>query len=221
MVDGQPVEGHLSWPADSEPGELPALIAIHEWWGLNDNLRKTSERLAAEGYLVLAVDLYRGATAETPKQAMQLMQKLNTDIIGGEDNLVAAYEYLSTTMGAEEIGIVGWCLGGRWSLQGSLRMPDEIDAMVMYYGAVTDDKEKLATLDMPILGHFASKDPVVPPETVVAFRDALAALDKDANVYIYPDTKHGFSNPSGLGYNAEAAGLAWTRTVAFFNQNLK
>jgi carboxymethylenebutenolidase len=220
-VDGQPVTGHLAWPAGKNMGDLPALIVIHEWWGLNDNIRKTSERLAAEGYVTLAVDLYRGETAGTPKQAMQLMQLLNADDGAGEANIMGAYDYLAATMGAENIGIVGWCLGGRWSLLGSLRMPDQIDAMVMYYGAVTDDKARLTTLQMPILGHFASKDPIVPPATVVAFREALDELDKDAEIYIYPDTKHAFSNPSGLAYNPEAAELAWNRTVEFFASNLK
>jgi carboxymethylenebutenolidase len=220
-VDGQPVVGHLAWPREKDMGGMPALIVIHEWWGLNDNIRATAERLAAEGYLTLAVDLYRGESAAAPKQAMQLMQKLNADVVGGEANLMAAYDYLTTTMGASKVGIVGWCLGGRWSLLGSLHMPETLDAMVMYYGAVTDDREKLATLQMPILGHFASDDPIVPGDTVVAFKAALEDLDKDAQVYVYPDTKHAFSNPSGLAYNAEAAELAWSRTVAFFDEALK
>ena len=70
-----------------------------------------------------------------------------------------------TTSGSEELSMFGWCMGGRWSLLGSLKMPDQIDATVIYYGGVTSDKEQLATLQMPILGHFASQDPIVPPAT--------------------------------------------------------
>ncbi len=220
-VDGQPVTGWLAWPAGTEMASNPGLIVIHEWWGLNDNIRATSERLAAEGYLTLAVDLYNGGVAATPKDAMKLMQTLNTEADQGRANIQAAFEYLAVNLGAEKVGIVGWCLGGRWSLLGSLAMPEQIAATVIYYGGVTDDKGQLDVLDMPILGHFASKDPIVPPDTVVAFREALEQLDKDASIYIYPDTKHAFSNPSGLAYNKEAADLAWSRTTRFFADHLR
>ena len=214
------VYGYFSAPADMfEP--LPAVIMIHEWWGLNDNIRQTSERLAAEGYVTLAVDLYQGEIAETPKAAMKLMQGLNADADVGRENLAAAYEYLHEGMGLAKVGVVGWCLGGRWSLQAALRLPDDIAASVIYYGGVTDDKVQLDTLQMPILGHFAAKDPIVPPDTVIAFRAALDDLGKDANIYIYPNTKHAFSNPSGLAYNKEAADLAWERTVGFLGENLQ
>jgi carboxymethylenebutenolidase len=220
-IDGQNIEGWLAWPAGEPTDDLPALIVIHEWWGLNDNIKQTSERLAAEGYVTLAVDLYRGESAETPKSAMQLMQGLNAEADAGVENLAAAYEYLHNAMGLEKVGIVGWCLGGRWSLLASLRLPEDIDAAVIYYGGVTDDKAQLETLQMPILGHFAAKDPIVPPATVVAFRAALDELDKDADVYIYPDTKHAFANPSGLAYNPEAAEQAWARTTDFFAKHLQ
>ena len=220
-INGQKIEGWLAWPAGKALDNLPGIIVIHEWWGLNENIKQTSERLAAEGYVTLAVDLYRGESAETPKSAMKLMQGLNAEADAGVENLAAAYDYLHNTMGLEEVGIVGWCLGGRWSLLASLRLPEELDATVIYYGGVTDDKEKLTTLQMPILGHFAAKDPIVPPDTVIAFRDALAELNKNASIYIYPDTKHAFANPSGLAYNAAAAEQAWGRTIEFLGENLR
>ena len=218
--DGQEVKGWLAWPAGKPMTGLPGVIVIHEWWGLNDNIRKTSERLAAEGYVTLAVDLYQGEVAATPKNAMKLMQGLNASADAGRENLAAAYEYLHDTMGMEKVGVVGWCLGGRWSLQTALRLPKDIAASVIYYGGVTSDKAQLETLQMPILGHFASSDPIVPHDTVIAFRDALDELGKDAAIYIYPDTKHAFSNPSGMAYNKEAADLAWERTVGFFGEHL-
>ena len=95
------------------------------------------------------------------------------------------------------------------------------DATVIYYGGVTADKAQLETLQMPILGHFASQDPIVPVPTVMAFRDALAELNKDAQIFIYPHTKHAFSNPSGLAYQPVAAERAWQRTVDFFWENLQ
>ena len=220
-IDGQKIEGWMAWPAGASIEGLPALIVIHEWWGLNDNIRKASERLAAEGYVTLAVDLYRGKTGDVPKQAMKLMQELNAETEAGRENLAAAYDYLETVVRAERIGVIGWCLGGRWSLQAALRLPEKIDATVIYYGGVPDDKEQLATLKMPILGLFAGTDPVVPPDTVVAFRDALAALGKDADIHIYPDAKHAFANPSGMAYDEVAAADAWEKTTVFLAEHLQ
>jgi carboxymethylenebutenolidase len=220
-IAGQKIEGWIAWPAGKSVEGMPALIVIHEWWGLNDNIRRASERLAAEGYITLAVDLYRGQTGDVPKQAMQLMQALNAEADAGRENLAAAYDYLETVMRAERIGVIGWCLGGRWSLQAALRLPEKIDATVIYYGGVTDDKEQLATLQMPILGLFAGIDPVVPPDTVVAFRDALADLGKDADIHIYPEAKHAFANPSGMAYDEVAAADAWEKTTVFLAEHLQ
>lgn len=220
-VDGQPVTGWLSWPAGKPPAGMPALIVIHEWWGLNDNIRRTAERLAGEGYVTLAVDLYRGQSGESPKDAMRLMTQLNEQSDAGRENLVAAYDYLVNIVQAKRVGVIGWCLGGRWSLQAALSLPKQLAATVIYYGGVTDDKEQLATLEMPILGLFAGDDPVVPPDTVVAFQKALAELGKDADIHIYPDAKHAFANPSGEAYDAAAAEDAWARTTRFLAANLQ
>ena len=218
---GEEIEGWLAWPAGAPADGLPALIVIHEWWGLNDNIRAASERLAAEGYVTLAVDLYHGKSGTTPKEAMSLMFALNDEMDSGRDNLEAAYDYLNTVVQADRIGVIGWCLGGRWSLQAALRLPEKIDATVIYYGGVTDDKAELDTLQMPILGLFAGIDPVVPPDTVVAFRDALSELGKDADVHIYPEAKHAFANPSGMAYDAVAAEDAWVRTTVFLAEHLQ
>jgi carboxymethylenebutenolidase len=220
-IDGEPVTGWLAWPAGEPTADLPGLIVIHEWWGLNDNIRRTAERLAGEGYVTLAVDLYRGESGASPKDAMRLMQTLNAAGDNGRENLAGAYDYLTTVSGASKIGAIGWCLGGRWSLQAALRLPDELDAAVIYYGNVIDDKAQLETLQMPILGLFAGIDPIVPQKSVIAFRDTMKELGKDVDIHIYPDVKHAFSNPSGLAYNAEAADDAWQKATAFLEANLK
>ena len=219
-IDGQKVEGWLAWPAGKEMGSSPGLIIIHEWWGLNENIKQTSERLAAEGYVTLAVDLYRGETAEIPKTAMKLMQSLNAEAEAGVGNLAAAYDYLHNTMGLEKVGIVGWCLGGRWSLQAALFMPDAIDAMVMYYGSVVTDKAQLATLQMPVMGNFAENDPIIPLNEVTEFSATLDALGKTADIKIYEGAKHAFSNTSGLAYDPVAANDAWMRSTKFLAQYL-
>jgi carboxymethylenebutenolidase len=219
-VDGQEIEGWLSRPVNAE-GDLPGLIVIHEWWGLNDNIRRTAERLAGEGYVTLAVDLHRGQTADTPKAAMQMGRVLSENKEPALANLADAYAYLADAVGANHIGVIGWCQGGRWSMQTALHMPEQIDAAVIYYGRVPDDEAELAVLDMPILGVFAGDDFIVPPKMAYRFAASMADLKKDLEFYMYRDAAHAFSNPSGTEYNAEAAADAWKHTTAFLARNLQ
>lgn len=218
-IDGRSLDGYLSVP-QGVSGSMPALIVIHEWWGLNENIIATSERLAAEGYVTLAVDLYGDRVAEVPKEAMKLMRTVMSEPNLAVDNLKQAYDYLVTSAAASRVGVIGWCFGGRWSLQTALALPNDIDAMVMYYGSVEPDKARLATLNMPILGLFAGEDPIVRPNTVEVFRKNLDDLGKTANVYIYEGSQHGFANPSGMAYDADAAQDAWQKTLSFFDENL-
>ncbi len=218
-VDGVPVEGWLVRPKQAR-GRLPGLIVIHEWWGLNDNVRDEAGRLAAEGYVVLAVDLYGGKLATQPPAAMKLSQELTANPGPAEENLRAAYRYLDKVEKAPRIGTIGWCLGGRWSLRAALLFPDQVDATVIYYGSVKVTDAELATLRMPILGLFGSKDRVVPLPTVTAFEAALQRLGKKADIRVYEGADHAFANPSGTAYDAPAAEDAWRRTTAFLQDNL-
>ena len=215
-VGGAPVEGWLVRPKQAR-GRLPGLIVIHEWWGLNDNVRDEAGRLAAEGYVVLAVDLYGGKLATQPPAAMKLSQELTANPGPAEENLRAAYRYLDKV---EKAPRIGWCLGGRWSLRAALLFPDQIDATVIYYGSVKVTDAELATLRMPILGLFGSKDRVVPLPTVTAFEAALQRLGKKADIRVYEGADHAFANPSGTAYDAPAAEDAWRRTTAFLKDNL-
>jgi carboxymethylenebutenolidase len=212
--------GFLAMPRDAaEP--LPGLIVIHEWWGLNDNIRAMTRRLAGEGYVALAVDLYGGQTAATPEEARALMTAVVTDPDGARANLRQAYDYLTKYAFAPAVGSIGWCLGGGWSLQTALLLPEELDAMVMYYGQIEVDESRLATLRMPLLGHFAALDASIPVAQVVNFRSTLQRLGKTAEILIYPGTDHAFANSSGGTYDAEAAEEAWARTVEFLGRHLQ
>jgi carboxymethylenebutenolidase len=219
-VAGQPVFGYLARPSAAQDRPRPGLIVIHEWWGLNDNVRAEARRLAAEGYVTLAVDLYSGQTATEPPAAAKLAGELSRNPAPAEENLRQAYAYLEQTVGAPKIGTIGWCLGGRWSLRAALAMPEQVDAAVIYYGSVTATEAELARLTMPILGLFASNDRVVPLPTVKAFQDSMARLGKKAEVHIYDGADHAFANPSGTAYQAAAAEDAWRRTLTFLDQNL-
>ncbi len=212
--------GYLAMPQDAaEP--LPGIIVIHEWWGLNDNIKAMTRRLAGEGYVALAVDLYGGATAETPDAAEALMSALAADPEAARSNLAQAYDYLEKYALAPRVASIGWCLGGGWSLQTALQYPDSLDAMVMYYGQVLTDRQRLAPLNVPMLGFFAAEDASIPVREVQEFRAALLDLGKNADVVIVPRVDHAFANPSGGSYNEQAANEAWATTLAFLERNLK
>lgn len=215
-VGNELVYGYFSAPADVfEP--LPALIVIHEWWGLNDNVRAMADRLAAEGYMVLAVDLYAGKTAETPEEARQLMLGVVEDPDSARENLRMAWEFLDTA-GAPRIGSLGWCFGGAWSLNAAQLLGEDLDAAVIYYGQVNDDEEKLAAVRAPILGLFAAEDRGIKLDSVNAFREALDRLEKHNEIHIYPGVGHAFANPTGRNYDAEAAEDAWAKTLDFLGR---
>lgn len=218
-IDGQPVRGWLARPAAGGEG-LPAIIVIHEWWGLNENIRQMTERLAGEGYVALAVDLYRGERAEVPREAMRLSQGLAQDMGPADENLRQAYRYLEQVQGAPRIASIGWCLGGRWTLRTALLFPEELSAAVIYYGSVRAEREELAELQMPVLGIFAELDRVVPVAQVETFREQMQSLGKHVDIRIYPGVDHAFANPSGGEYDAAAAEEAWGLTVEFLARTL-
>lgn len=212
--------GYLAMPQDAaEP--LPGIIVIHEWWGLNDNIKAMTRRLAGEGYVALAVDLYGGATAATPDAAQALMTAAVSDPDAARNNLRQAYDYLEKYAFAPRIASIGWCFGGGWSLQTALLYPDALDAMVMYYGQVITDSGRLRPLNVPVLGFFAAEDQSIPVRDVQEFRAALSELGKNAEVLIVPRVDHAFANPSGGSYNEQAASEAWATTLAFLERHLK
>jgi len=213
------VHGYFSAPADMfEP--LPAVIMIHEWWGLNDNVRAMADRLAAEGYIVFAVDLYAGEVAQTPDEARGLMMQAVEDPESANDNIRAAYDFVKRTAGAPRIGSLGWCFGGGWSLNTARLFPDDLDASVIYYGQVTADEEVLRPINTPILGLFAAEDAGIKVASVEEFRDALERLRKNYEVHVYPGVGHAFANPTGRNYDAAAAEDAWKKTLEFLDRHL-
>lgn len=222
QVAGSPAYGYLARPAAAKPGEkLPALIVIHEWWGLNENVREEAQRLAAEGYVTLAVDLYDGKSATLPVDALKLMMAVTKNPGPAEENLRQAYAYLKKTVGAPRVGSIGWCFGGQWSLRTALLLPSELDAAVIYYGSVNVSETDLATLQMPVLGNFGALDKIIPVDTVKAFDATMKRLGKPADIRIFDSAEHAFANPSGTAYQATAAAEAWQRTLAFLRRTLQ
>jgi carboxymethylenebutenolidase len=216
-IEGEELVGYLARPPAAGGS---GVILIHEWWGLNDNIRATARRLADEGYLALAVDLYEGEVAEDRDTARELATRAREQTGRGEQNLRQAIRYLRQVQGVEKIGVVGWCFGGGWSLATALMAPDEIDATVVYYGRLVTDRGELAKLESPVLGIFGALDQGIPVATVREFEAALAELGKPATIHVYDGADHAFANPTGSRYQAEAAEDAWEKTVAFFAEHL-
>lgn len=216
-VNGKEITGYLARPEEGE--NTPGIIVIHEWWGLNDNIRMMADKLAGEGYTALAVDLYNGKVAETPDSAKAYMGMVNQE--QAVDNLTQAYGYLNEQQGSKNIGVIGWCFGGGWSLQTALAHPDKIDATVIYYGQLVTDTEQLQQLQMPVLGIFGAEDQGIPVENVKKFESALNEAGVTNSIHIYDGAGHAFANPSGTRYVEKAAEDAWQKTVDFLATHLK
>jgi len=214
------LKGFIAWPDEAEKAP-PAVLLIHEYWGLNDNIREMARKFAAEGYVALAVDLYDGQVADTPEKAEALVKQTVEDDEAFKSNLRQGYKFLKDSAQAPRIGSVGWCFGGGMSLQAALLLPGELDAAVLYYGFLVQDRDRLATLDTPLLGLYGGKDSSIPTADVERFEQMLRAMKKPIEMKIYPGAEHAFANPSGTHYNPEATADAWKRTLAFLEKNLK
>ncbi len=213
------VYGYFVFPSDMvEP--LAAIIVIHEWWGLNDNIRAMADRLAAEGYIVLAIDLFGGKIATSADEARQSVLSTIEDSELASENIRQAYDFLSTAAGAPRIGSLGWGFGGGWSLSAAMLFPDQLDAVVIYYGQVTGDEELLRPINAPILGLFGANDSGISVETLQQFEAALERLRKSHEIHVFPGVDHAFANPTGNTYNADVAEDAWVKTLKFLNYNL-
>jgi carboxymethylenebutenolidase len=220
QINDQDLVGYIAKPTNiNKP--LPALIVIHEWWGLNDNIKAMTDRLAGEGYLALAVDLYNGKVGENPETARTLVREAMANSKLLEENIKQAYNYLHKEEKAPKIASIGWCFGGSWSLKTALLFPEELDAAVIYYGgSLETDPNILQPLQMPILGIFGELDNNPPVAKVNQFKKALESLNKPVEIHIYKNADHAFANPSGTRYNAKAAEDAWQKTITFLNKNL-
>lgn len=211
------VTGYLAKPTDDD-GNYPGIVMIHEWWGLNDNVKEMADKLASYGYVVLAVDLYNGKFATTSEQARQLISSFDSQ--SGLQNMNAAFTFLDENYSLEKIGSIGWCFGGGQSLNLALNN-DDIDATVIYYGNLVTDTETLSAINWPVLGIFAELDQGITPDTVNAFESSLNELGIPNDITIYSGVNHAFANPSGESYAPEESKAAWNQTIVFLESNLK
>lgn len=216
----QALKGYLAQPA--EDGVYPAMILIHEWWGLNDHIRATARDFAKLGYVALAVDLYGKEATNDPRTARDYASEVRANINGTFENLKAAVSSLRemANVDKDRLASIGWCFGGGWSYQ-MAKNDLGVEATVIYYGRFNpaDDLKKMRA---KIIGHFAEEDRGILVDNVKEFQATLKTLNGDHEIYIYPNTQHGFASRPGDNprYDEEAAKLAWERTNAFLDRVL-
>jgi carboxymethylenebutenolidase len=205
----------------SGKGPFPALIVIHEWWGLNDWVKDQASKLADQGYAALAIDLYRGKVATTPDEAHQIMRGVPED--RAKCDLHAAFEYLASqsNVNTDRIGTIGWCMGGGYALDVALQEPT-LAAAVINYGHLATDTEALKKINAPILGLFGAQDKGITHEDVQKFERTMKQLGKKIEMKEYDDAGHAFENPNNKqGYREADALDAWKRTTDFLSATLK
>lgn len=213
------VKGMLYEPAGKGP--FPALVVIHEWWGLNDWVKDEASKFAGQGYVTLAVDLYRGKVATTPDEAHELSRGVPDD--RANRDLLAAANYLRSLKNVDpnKVGDVGWCMGGGWALDLAIEDP-RLAAAAINYGHLATEPDTLKKINAPILGNFGGQDRGITPADVQAFADEMKKLGKNVNVKVYPDAGHAFENPNNkTGFRPEDTADAWQRMVSFFAEYLK
>ena len=211
--DGTPLLGFL----DESAGEsAPAVLVIHEWWGVNEQVKGIARRLASEGFRAFAVDLYRGKVTTDAAEAAELMKALDAERALLE--LQAAVRALLP--GAQgRLGVLGFCMGGSYALATAAHHP-EVKAVVAFYGIPSAALADVSRISAKVQGHYASRDRSVTPERVDTLERTLRAAGVQATLYRY-QADHAFANEQRpTVYAPEAAQLAWQRTLAFFHAEL-
>jgi len=192
------------------------ILVFHEWYGLNDYIKKESDEIAStlENVNILALDLYDGNVAANNDEAVKYMQSVTNErafsIING------ARDYAGSSA---VFGTFGWCFGGGWSLQAAIELDDKCKACVMYYGFPEQNMDRLAKLKAPVLGSFGLKDTRITPEIVSKFEANLKGLGISTDIKEY-DAVHGFANPSNPQHDPDATKDAKARTYAFLKDKM-
>jgi carboxymethylenebutenolidase len=219
--------GYLVYPElanntqQQEP--MPAVIMIHEWWGLNEHIKNQADLLAKEGYVVLAVDLYRGEVATDSNRAMALASSVRNNSTSAIDNLQSAVNYVKSLemVDGSRIASLGWCFGGDWSLQLALNSSENpLAATIIYYGRPVTDTASLSSISWPILGIFGDQDQAITVESVKQFASALNASGITNDIYLYEGVGHAFANPSLDNYAPKETADAWQKTIGFLRTYL-
>jgi carboxymethylenebutenolidase len=223
--------GYLVYPSESNENKsgnnndtLPAVVMIHENKGLNDHIKNMANLLARNGYVVLAVDLFKGEVTTDRNRSSELTQYIRDNPEIATANLQSAVKYLASlpNVNAEKIASLGWCFGGAQSLQLALNSQDHpLSATIIYYGRLITDNATLAKIKWPVLGIFGDQDSSIPVDTVKAFESALNSNNIPNEIYIFKGVGHAFANPSGDNYAPTETKDAWDKTLSFLDKHLR
>jgi carboxymethylenebutenolidase len=211
-------DAFVSWPTGK--GAAPAIVVVHEWWGLNAQIRDVARRLSHEGYVAIVPDLYHGKSTTDPEEAHVLMRGLEDEVAYSDLERAVAWLKAEPRVAKKKIGVVGFCMGGALAQGLALRSP-AIAALVMFYGPPVTDPKALASLHGPLQGHYGEKDDGIPVAKVEALRSGLKQAGKLGEVYLYAGAGHAFMNDTRPSYHPDAARQGWARMLAFFQRNLK
>lgn len=216
--DGQELIGYLAQPEGAGPH--PAVLLIHEWWGLNEGMTILADALAAEGYVVLAPDAYRGrVTAQVPR-ALWLRLTTPEEQVFADIDAALAYLMSLDNVDTTRLASMGFCFGGGHSLQLGMRQSENLALTILYYGAVVTDPELLRPLTdgQPVLGVFGEEDQTIPVADVLEFEAALNSLDIPNEITIYEGVGHAFLSEEN--YNQPGPAMnAWQQTLRFLAEN--
>ena len=225
-------KGYLVYPITSNENKsninnkndtFPAVIMIHENKGLNDNIKNMANLLARNGYVVLAVDLFKGEVTTDRNRSSELTQYVRDNQDIATANLKSAVKYVSSlpNVNAEKIVSMGWCFGGAQSLQLALNSQDHpLAATIIYYGRPVSDNATLSNIKWPVLGIFGDQDRSIQVDTVKAFESALNSIGIPNEIYIYKGVGHAFANPSGENYAPKETQDAWQKTLSFLEKHV-
>ena len=200
-------------------GTYPAVVVIQEWWGLNDHIKDVTNRLAAEGFVALAPDLYHGAVTSEPNEARKLVMELDQETAVAEIRSAVDFLLAQEYVAGPTVGITGFCMGGGLTLQVAL-VEERLGAAIPWYGAPLAP-EQAGQVKAPVLGNYGSLDSGIPASRVEAMGEAMTAAGIPNEFTIYDGAQHSFFNDTRASYNPQAAVLAWQRTLAWLRKYLR
>jgi carboxymethylenebutenolidase len=213
-VNDHPVHAYLALPPD---GSGPGILVLHAWWGLNAFFQQLCDRLAEQGFVVVAPDLHDGQVAKTREEAQALVNASDEQRVG--DIAMAARDFLraQAAVRGDRIGVIGFSFGAAWAMVVAAQAPDQVGATVLFYGTYPID---FSAVTSKVLGHFSPEDEWEPYDQIQAWERDLKASGVDVTFHFYPGTKHWFVEEDRPEYDAAAARLAWERTYASLRENL-
>jgi carboxymethylenebutenolidase len=199
----------------------PGIVVIQEWWGLVDHIKDVCDRFAAEGFLALAPDLYRGKAVTEPDEAGKAMMAMRMD--QAAKDLSGAVDEVRRRTEREAVGVIGFCMGGGLALVLAAQRPDAVKAVVPCYGVIPwpDAQPDYSKIDAAVEGHYAEHDESAPPEAVRELEERLRSLGKRATMIVHPGTEHAFFNDTRPEvYDAQESTRLWESAVSFFRATL-